>query len=75
MINFIGELYVRNNLDCFHNIFMKMSRKKINELSNSIRHAYFGIKIDASKEMLIFSFNVVLLNSLLTEDFKKCFIC
>ena len=67
--NFLGELLVRENIDQFTPILTNIKDEKYLSTVNGYTHTKFGIKIFQDK--FIFTFHMSLLQSILTEDFKK----
>jgi hypothetical protein len=69
MINFIGELLVRENIDIFTKEMLSMPESQKERIKEeSMVHKHFGFKITNYK--MIFSFHVSLLEKILTEDWK-----
>jgi len=67
--NFLGELLVRENIDRFLDILTNIDSEDYPSIVNGYEHKRFGIKIYQDK--FIFTFHISLLQSILTEDFKK----
>jgi len=72
--NFLGELLVRENINMFSKILTdKVGAKDYYRLVNTYEHRQFGMEINRND--LIFSFHISLLQSILTESFKKKLHC
>lgn len=69
MVNFMGELFVRNNLTEFSQLNL-FNPKEINDMSG-YKHEYFGLSLDIDKKVLTFTFHYNLFCQILTEDFKS----
>lgn len=69
MVNFMGELYVRNNLTEFSKLNL-LDPKEIHAMEN-YKHEFFGLSLDIEKKILTFTFHYNLFCQILTEDFKS----
>jgi hypothetical protein len=67
--NFIGELLVRENIEKFAEIISKIDKKEFSNIVHHYEHKKFGVEV--LKGCIIFSFHISLIQSILTEDFKK----
>ena len=70
MVDFIGELLIRENIDLFLPKLTSTHMDKnayISAVSKSI-HRRFGMKLE--KGVMTFSFHISLIQEILTEDFK-----
>jgi hypothetical protein len=68
--NFLGELLVRENIEEFSVILTnKIDAEDYPQLVNTYEHHQFGMEINGCD--LVFSFHISLLQSILTESFKK----
>ncbi len=68
VVNFIGELLVRENIEEFASIITSLQDNYI-ETVNKYMHGKFGIKLYRNR--LILKFNVSLIQKILMEDFRK----
>jgi hypothetical protein len=68
IINFMGEMLVRDNLDIFAKCLVDL-KDNYNSLVNRYEHKKFGMRIE--KDKFVFIFHMSLLQTILTEDFKK----
>ena len=66
--NFLGELLVRDNIEEFAKILTGMLGDKYSVV-NEYEHRKFGMEI--LRDEFIFIFHISLLQSILTEDFKR----
>lgn len=71
IVDTIGELIVRENIDAFSKILTKMDAQNYPNVIGQYEHKRFGLRI--LKNNFIFRFHVSLLQSILTEDLKKEF--
>jgi hypothetical protein len=69
MANFIGELLVRENINQFAEILTSIDLDEYPTTVNNFEHRQFGLEFTNNK--FVFSFHVSLLQSILTENFKK----
>jgi len=69
--NFVGELLVRENIEKFTKIMMELKDSYIEKVNKYI-HRKFGMRI--YKDRFILRFHSSLVQSILTEDFKKTMI-
>lgn len=69
MANFIGELLVRENINQFAHILTSIDLDEYPTTVNNFEHRQFGLEFASNK--FVFSFHVSLLQSILTENFKK----
>ena len=65
--DFMGELFVRENMDKFANFLVSIDEKHCAAV-NRVEHEHFGLNF--KKDHFIFSFHASFLRSLLTESFK-----
>ena len=70
MLNFIGELFVRSNVDKFLTHVLQKSDDDYSNLISTERHIRFGACLDEKRNSLELHFHVSLLQSIMTEDFK-----
>ena len=68
IVDFIGELLVREYINDFAEILTHIENDKYQSLVNSYGHCSFGMEF--ANDKFIFTFHVSLLQSILTEDFK-----
>ena len=68
-VNFMGELLVRENIDSFAKILTKINKEKYADIVNGYEHRKFGLKIIRNR--LHFCFHISLVQSILTEDFRR----
>lgn len=68
MANFLGEIFVREHVDKFVRILMKIKDDYLIKV-NKFQHQRFGMCI--YKDRFSFIFHASLIQSILTEDFKK----
>jgi len=66
--NFLGELLIRENMDKFAKILTDLKDDYIARV-NQYEHRKFGMKI--FRDRFIFTFHISLIQSILTESFKK----
>jgi len=66
--NFLGELLVRDNIEEFARILTGLDGDKYS-IVNEYEHRKFGMEI--LRDEFIFIFHISLLQSILTEDFKR----
>lgn len=75
IVNFIGELYIRNNKRMFIEYVVKLNEsidpQTLIKMTSTIKHTHFGVTLSAEKQCLIFSFYLNLLNKILTEHFQN----
>ena len=69
IVDTIGELIVRENIDVFANIITKLDAESYSSVVGQWEHKRFGMRI--IKNMFIFKFHLSLLQNILTEDLKK----
>ena len=69
VINFIGELVVRENINRFAKILVSLSLHDYPTLVEQFEHKKFGMNI--LRESAVFTFHISLLQSILTESLKK----
>lgn len=69
MANFLGEFFVRENLNRFAKILTDIDCNDYNSIVNNYEHKCFGMEINSGR--LYFHFHVSLLQNILTEDLKK----
>lgn len=69
MMNTIGELVIRENLDEMAQVVLGISHDDYPDLVNGISHRNFGMQIFRDK--LVFTFHISLLQKILTEDLKR----
>jgi len=67
--NFIGELLVRENIDQFAKILVSLDKEAYPSIVNRYQHKKFGMEV--VREKFTFKFHISLLQSILTEDFKR----
>ena len=67
VVDFIGELLIRENLPLFVNFLTSNPDSYLPAVSHC-NHKRFGMKID--KGNMVFRFHISLLQGILTEDFK-----
>ena len=67
--NFVGEFAIRENINIFANILVNISDKDYNLMVNEYSHQKFGMEI--CKDYFVFMFHASLVQSIITEDFKK----
>jgi len=68
-VNFMGELLVRENINKFGDILTSIDKKQYADIVNGFEHKKFGFKI--VKNRFYFCFHISLVQSILTEDFKR----
>lgn len=69
IVDFLGELLVRENLPLFVVNITSMKHESYLNAVSCCNHKCFGMKID--KGNMIFKFHISLLQEILTEDFKS----
>jgi hypothetical protein len=69
VVNFIGELLVRENIDKFTKILMGVERDEYESLVNRFEHRKCGVQVFSDR--FIYSFHISLIQKILTEDFKR----
>lgn len=69
VVNSLGELLVRENLDMFSDFLINLSPDIFSELVNKWSHKNFGI--DVQKDYIIFKFHASLLQSILLENLEN----
>jgi hypothetical protein len=67
--NTIGELIVRENIKLFSTIFMGVTPGEYIDVVNNRSHKGFGLSLQRNR--FKFSFHLSLIQSILTEEFKK----
>lgn len=70
MINFLGELFVREHMEKFVNILTELRGNYLARV-NKYEHRKFGMRLASDK--LIFSFHSSLIQNILTSDLKQFF--
>lgn len=70
MINFIGELLVRSNIEKFTSLIFSVGEEEYLDLVTKTIHKSFGASFDSVGNRIILSFHMSIFQSLLTEDFK-----
>jgi len=69
MMNTIGELVIRENLDEMAQVVLGIAHDDYSDLVNGISHRNFGMQIFRDK--FVFTFHISLLQKILTEDLKR----
>lgn len=69
VVNLMGELLVRENIDTFAKILTKVDKDAYSDVVNGYEHRKFGLKI--MRNRLHFGFHISLIQSILTEDFRR----
>lgn len=70
MMDFIGELYIRNNLEKFTEQVLSMTCQSYSETVSSKSHEFFGAVLNEKKSTFELSFFANLIQRIMTEDFK-----
>jgi len=71
IMNFIGELFVRANLEKFLDIIMNLSKEEYdNAFDSSKTNVNFGVFLEENSTTMQFMFHLSLVQSLITEDCK-----
>jgi hypothetical protein len=70
MVDFIGELLIRNNINKFVKDFFTLNKEDYSGLVNIERHLHFGARLDPD-DKIIYVFHCSLLQNILTEEFKN----
>ena len=70
MIDFVGELIIRTNLNQFVEDFFSLEKQEYSGLVNNEQHLHFGAKLDVENK-ITYVFHCSLLQNLLTEEFKN----
>lgn len=68
VVDFIGELLIRENLQLFAPHITSMKSDTYLDAVSHCNHKRFGMKIE--KGCMVFKFHISLLQEILTEDFK-----
>lgn len=71
MVNFIGEMVVKTNINKITSEVLKVNSTKFLEITNASSHLNFGVKYDFTSKNIIFIFHISLLPRILTEEFKR----
>jgi len=69
MANFLGEFLIRENISQFRHLLISINVDKYNLMISHYEHRQFGMEV--TKNKFIFTFHVSLLQSILTEGFRK----
>ena len=69
IINTMGELVIRENLNEMAQILLSVAHDDYSELVNETIHVCFGMSI--LRDKFVFKFHINLLQKILTEDVKK----
>ena len=67
--NFMGELLVRENIDRFAKVLVHFNKEPHSSAADRYIHRKFGMEVVRDK--FIFVFHISLLQSILTENFKR----
>lgn len=70
MIDFIGEVLIRSNIDKFLDFVFSIDEKEYLDIVSREKHVRFGAQINIYEEKLTLCFHTSILQSILTEDFK-----
>lgn len=70
IMGFIGELYLRNNLEKFVERVLGMNYKEYVDTVSSKNHEFFGAVFNEKKGVFELSFFASLIQRIITEDFK-----
>ncbi len=71
IVDFIGQLIIRNNITMFINEFVKIEDEDYMEMIFKRNHTHFGVQFDSLNDKLIFTFHASLIHDILTEEFKR----
>ena len=69
--NFVGEYVVRKNLDMFAEVLDRIDAGAYENMVCANEHTAFGVVV--SRDTVRFSMHISLVQSILTEDFRKVF--
>ena len=70
LVNFLGELLVRENINAFAPILISLDNESYGEMVNRYSHKKFGVEISKTKNAMYFTFHISLLQIILTEDVR-----
>lgn len=75
MVNFIGELLVRDNIDKFAPIVNGFDKAVYEKIVGDVVHADFGMATDAKLSCMTFHMHLSLVSNIMTEDFRRTEEC
>jgi hypothetical protein len=71
-VDFLGEYFIRENLDSFIDKLQDYNvQKYVNSINKYGKHKYFGIKISSTH--IIFKFQVSLINKIISDNLRESF--
>jgi hypothetical protein len=70
MIDFMGELIIRNNMNKFVKDFLNQNKEEYSSLVSLEKHLHFGVRLEP-EDKIVYIFHCSLLQNLLTEEFKS----
>ena len=71
LVNFLGELFVRENIDKFATILTGLDPALYQKMVCTCRHTDFGMEVDFKITMLTFRMHISLVQEILTEEFGR----
>lgn len=75
MINFIGELLVRENFDKFAQIVNGFDKTVYKKIVGNRTHSDFGMTTDTKMVFMTFHLHLSLISNIMTEDFQRTEEC
>jgi len=69
IVNFLGELIVRENLDEFSKILTSIKNEDYHKFVNRFEHYQFGMEV--MRDKFIFTFHISLIQNILMEPLKR----
>jgi len=74
-VNFVGELFVRNNVETFAGILTGFDPKLYDKIICNCKHTDFGMSVNNAERLARWQMHISLVQQILTEDYDRVLEC
>ena len=74
-VNFVGEFFVRNNVETFAGILTGFDPKLYDKIICNCKHTDFGMSVNNAERLARWQMHISLVQQILTEDYDRVLEC